>query len=72
MLKCHRCPEPADGGVLLTARGEPTGHDLERILLCPKCFRDFRKFLTHPEDPPAMVVDKQKVADRFVKKGRAQ
>lgn len=74
MLNCGRCPNLATGGVLLTMQGEPTGHNQERTLLCPSCYRDVVHLLrTSPDaEPVAKVIDKQQVADRFVKKGRAQ
>lgn len=74
MLKCGRCPRSAEGGVLVQIKGEPTGHNQNRYLLCADCHRDLMHLLrTSPDaEPVAKVVDKQQVADRFLRKGTAQ
>lgn len=74
-ILCTRCGKPAKGGAVITVMGPSTGHNHQRVVVCPGCLATFKHFMaTPPQEQPmgGEVGDKQAQAERFVRKGVAQ
>lgn len=73
-ITCRKCRKPAYGGALAVLRGPGTGHEAERVVLCPDCLDLFRAWLAADvsRETEPRVIDKHAVAERFLEGGLAQ
>lgn len=76
-LQCSRCGGDPNDGAAVNMQGPATGHNTERLLLCGRCLRMVKAFISDRpdksgEDDPPVVITKQRVAERFARKGLAQ